>query len=163
MENADELINEGDFNEIKIINNRATAILDRINTLVANIQELKIDRGETARNVRQWQKETKEIHSPLAANIGKLSEAYNKKQRQIDDEIERNKQVELQERERQMWEEKFNAELKMTEKKIEMETRAKVSIIEIINNTRAGIVIFRSKKGNALLGANSSPGCRAKH
>ena len=126
MENADELINKGDFNEIKIINNRATAILDRINTLVANIQELKIDRGETARNVRQWRKETKEIYSPLAANIGKLSEAYNKKQGQIDDEIEQNKQeverekedrrrVELQERERQMWEEKFNAELKMTE------------------------------------------------
>ena len=34
-----------------------------------------------------------------------------------------------------------------------------VQSIEIINNTRAGIVIFfRSKKGNALLGANSSPG-----
>ena len=33
------------------------------------------------------------------------------------------------------------------------------SSIEIINNTRAGIVIFfRSKKGNALLGANASPG-----
>jgi len=55
--------------------------------------------------------------------MGKLSEAYNKKQSQIDDEIERNKQeaerekeerrrVELQERERQMWEEKFNTELK---------------------------------------------------
>jgi hypothetical protein len=52
VENADETINEGDFNEIKIINNRATAILDKINTLVASIQELKIDRGETARNVR---------------------------------------------------------------------------------------------------------------
>ena len=50
VENADETINEGDFNEIKIINNRATAILDKITTLVASIQELKIDRGETARN-----------------------------------------------------------------------------------------------------------------
>ena len=31
--------------------------------------------------------------------------------------------------------------------------------IEIINNTREGIVIFfRSKKGNALLGGKSSPG-----
>ena len=65
VENADETINEGDFNEmIKIINNRATAILDKINTLVASIQELKIDRGETARNVREWKKENKEIYRP---------------------------------------------------------------------------------------------------
>jgi hypothetical protein len=50
--NADETIKEGDFLEIKIINDRAATILDKINTLVANVQELKIDRGETARNVR---------------------------------------------------------------------------------------------------------------
>ena len=36
--------------------------------------------------------------------------------------------------------------------------------IEIINNTRGGIVIFfTEKKGNAFIGgANSSPGCRAR-
>ena len=36
--------------------------------------------------------------------------------------------------------------------------------IEIINNTREGIVIFfTEKKGNAFFGeANSSPGCRAR-
>ena len=70
VENVDETINEGDFNEIKIINNRATAILDKINTLVASIQELKIDRGETARNVRQWKKENKEIYRPLVEKMG---------------------------------------------------------------------------------------------
>ena len=59
VDNADEIIEEGDYNEIKIINNRTAVILDKINTLVANVQELKIDRGETARNVRQWKKEIK--------------------------------------------------------------------------------------------------------
>ena len=57
VDNANEIIEEGDYNEIKIINSRTVVILDKINTLVANVQELKIDRGETARNVRQWKKE----------------------------------------------------------------------------------------------------------
>ena len=122
VENADETINEGDFNEIKIINSRATAILDKINTLVVSIQELKIDRGETARNVRQWKKENKETYRPLVEKMGKLSDTYNQKQRKTNDEIEREKQEaerekeerrrrEIREREREMWEEKFNAEL----------------------------------------------------
>jgi hypothetical protein len=35
-----------------------------------------------------------------------------------------------------------------------------VFIIEIINNTRGGIVILiQSKKGNAAIGGNLSPGC----
>ena len=59
VDNADEIIEEGDCNEIKIINSRTAVILDKINTLVANVQELKIGRGETARNVRQWKNEIK--------------------------------------------------------------------------------------------------------
>ena len=53
VDNADEIFKEGDCNKIKIINSRAAVILDKINTLVANVQELKIDRGETSRSVRQ--------------------------------------------------------------------------------------------------------------
>ena len=34
VDNADEIINEGNYNEIKIINSRAAVILDKINTLV---------------------------------------------------------------------------------------------------------------------------------
>ncbi len=142
VENADETIKGGEFHEIKIINNRATTILDKINTLVANIQELKTDREEMARNVRQWKKEIKEVHKPLVENMGKLSEAYNEKERQINYEIERKKQQvkrekderrqrEMREHEREMWEEKFNAELRMTEKRIEMETQAKASLAKL--------------------------------
>ena len=80
VDNADEIIEEGDYNEIKIINSRTAVILDKINTLVPNAQELKIDRGETARNVRQWKKEIKESYTKLVEQMGKLTEAYNGKQ-----------------------------------------------------------------------------------
>ena len=74
--------------------------------------------------------------------MGKLSEAYNEKQRQTNEEIERKKQQlewekderrrrEIREREREMWEEKFNAELRMTERRIEMETQAKASLAKL--------------------------------
>ena len=52
------------------------------------MQELKIDRGETARNVRQWKKEVKESYAPLAEQMEKLTEAYNGKQQQINEELE---------------------------------------------------------------------------
>ena len=52
-ESFDETRNEGDLDEMKITRDRRTAIVDKINTLVANCQELKIQHGETARNVRQ--------------------------------------------------------------------------------------------------------------
>ena len=42
--------------------------------------------------------------------------------------------------------------------------RKRVSRIEIINNTRGGIVIFftDNKRERVYWGANSSPGCRAR-
>ena len=91
VDNADEIIKEGDYNEIKIISSRAAMILDEINTLVANVQELKIDRGETSRNVRQWKKEIKESYIKLVEQMAKLTEAYNGKQQQINEELERQK------------------------------------------------------------------------
>ena len=70
--------------------------------------------------------------------MGKLTEAYNGKQQQINEELQRQKAEverekqerlhhEIRERERVMWEEKFNAELKMAEKRIEIEKKAKAS------------------------------------
>jgi hypothetical protein len=69
--------------------------------------------------------------------MGKLSDAYNQKQRKTNDEIERERQEaereneerrrrEIREREREMWEEK------VTEKKIEMETQAKASLAKLL-------------------------------
>ena len=51
------------------------------------------------------------------------------------------------------------AEDMITDENTDAATSSKVRTIEIINNTRAGIVIFfRSKKGTRYWGANSSPG-----
>ena len=49
---------------MKITRDRATAIVDKINTLLANCQELKIKHGETARNARQWRRELRKITCP---------------------------------------------------------------------------------------------------
>ena len=79
---------------------------------------------------------------PLVEGLRKFSEAYDEKQRQINDEIERKKQEaerekeerrqrQIRDREREAWEEKFNAELRMTERKIEMGTQAKASLAKL--------------------------------
>ena len=65
--------------------------------------------------------------------------AISQRRKEIQDEIDRKKaqeqsvrdlrrQEELRDKEREMWEEKFHAELKMTEKKIESERTAKASL-----------------------------------
>ena len=41
------------------------------------------------------------------------------------------RQEELRDKEREMWEEKFHAKLKMTEKKIELERTAKASLAKL--------------------------------
>ena len=143
LEQADDIIKEGDFGEIEVINKRTADILDKINNLVANVQELKVDRGaETPRAIRQWKKDTKEKYTQWDSEKKKLSDAISRRQTEIDDEIERKKQEiqrekderrqrEVREREKQMWEEKFEAELRMTEMKMEMEKTAKTSLAKL--------------------------------
>ena len=66
--------------------------------------------------------------------MGKIENAISQRRKEIQDEIDRKKaheqsvrdlgrQEALRDKEREMWEEKFHAELKMTEKKIELELR----------------------------------------
>lgn len=72
----------------------------------------------------------------------KISEVMSQRQKEIEDESERKKadeqrvrelerQEELRDQERKMWQEKFNAELQMTEKKMEMEKTAKASLAKL--------------------------------
>ena len=74
--------------------------------------------------------------------MGKIENAISQRRKEIQDEIDRKKaneqsvrdlclQEELRDKEREMWEEKFNAELKMTEKKIELERTAKASLAKL--------------------------------
>ena len=74
--------------------------------------------------------------------MGKIENAMSQRREEIQDEIDRKKahkqragdlsrQEELRYKEREMWEEKFHAELKMTEKKIELERTAKASLAKL--------------------------------
>ena len=143
LEESDEIIEEGDFVEIEVTHNRTTAIHDKLCNLIAHVQELKIERGiETARAIHQWKKNTKERLAPWTLQMGKIESAISQRRKEIQDEIDRKKaheqsvrdlrrQKELRDKEREMWEEKFNAELKMTEKKIELERTAKASLAKL--------------------------------
>ena len=139
LEESDEMIEEGDFVEIEVTHNRTTAIHDKLCNLIARVQELKTERGiETARAIRQWKKDTKERYAPWTLQMGKIDNAISQRRKEILNEIDPKKaheqsvrdldrQKELRDKEREMWEEKFHAELKMTEKKIELERTAKAS------------------------------------
>ena len=84
-------------------------------------------------------KDTKEKFAPWTLQMGKIENTISQRRKEIQDEIDRKKaheqsvrdlrrQEELRDKERDMWEEKFNAELKMTEKKIELERTAKARL-----------------------------------
>ena len=137
LEELDKIIKEGDFIEIEVTHNRTTAIHDRLCNRIAQVQELKIEPGiETARAIRQWKKDTKERFAPWILQMGKI-----KNEKEIQDEINWKKphemardlrrQEELRDKEREMWEEKFKAELKMTKKKIKLERTAKAGLAEL--------------------------------
>ena len=65
LEESDEIIEEGDFVEIEVTHNRTTAIHNKLCNLIAQVQELKIERGiEIARAIRQCKKDTKERFAP---------------------------------------------------------------------------------------------------
>ena len=74
--------------------------------------------------------------------MGKIENAISQRRKEIQDEIDQKKaheqmvrdlhfQEELRDKEQEMWEEKFNAELKMTKKKIELERTAKASLAKL--------------------------------
>ena len=143
LETIDESIADGDSEELKLTSKRTTAILDKLNNLVANVQELKIDQGvESQRAIRQWKKDTKDKYAQWADSMNKLSNVLACGQKQSDNETEQQQQdtqrekeerwqYELRQREKQMWEENFAAELRMTERKIEMEKAAKCSLAKL--------------------------------
>ena len=64
LRDTEELIESGDFKEMTIVCKRTDEILDRLNDLVSQMQELKLERDVyTPREVRQWKKDTKAKYS----------------------------------------------------------------------------------------------------
>jgi hypothetical protein len=139
LEPLAEILQEGDIEELKLTNKRTTAILEKLTNLIANAEELKIDKGaQSQRAIRQWKKDTKERYAPWFEQKNKLTNALTNKQneterqqQELQRENEERRLHELRQREREMWEEKFAAKLKMTEKKIAMEKAAKYSLAKL--------------------------------
>ena len=99
---------------------------------------MKSDFRVLAPDVRQWKKDKKNGFSPFIQEKDKISEILLTKQRERDDEIERQNWEakregeervtrERQQQEKEFWEEKFKAELRVAEKKLEMEMATKAS------------------------------------
>ena len=138
LEETDELIENNDVSELRIASKRTDEIRDELNYLISRVQELKLDSGNTTqRAIRLWKKELKASFSPLLEKKEKIEGVLEdiEKKRCLDLETEKLKvkfereekfRLELQEREKALWEERLKAEIKMTEKKLEMETAAKV-------------------------------------
>ena len=95
------------------------------------------------RAIRQWKKDTKERYAPWTLQMGKIENAINQRRKEIQYEIDQKKaheptsvrdldrQKELRDKAREMWEERFHTKLKMTEKKIELERTAKTSLAKL--------------------------------
>jgi gas vesicle protein len=118
LEQTDELIEEEDLREIETVNKRTKAILDQIYSLVSTAQETKVELGKnTSREIRQWKKEIRDRYMPWVNEMNKLSDFLAKTQASIAatrrETYRRrayNREV-IRDQERQMPEEKFQAEL----------------------------------------------------
>ena len=155
-EQVDELIETEDYKEMKVITSRVEVIQNRISDLIGKIEEMKIEQGLTSRSVRQWKKETKEKYSHMLAQNDKLCKVLSQKECEINEEnlrkdnekkereqlreekriLERQKQLaEMEEKMRQerfeqekaIMEERIKAEIKLAEKKLEIEYKTKAS------------------------------------
>ena len=121
------------------MNKRTTTILDEIYKLVSPAQAIKIEHGkDTPRAIRQWRKDEREKQMPWVKEMNKLSDFLVKRQERITAEEEdrkreakrikedRDRKI-IPQHEREILEEKFQAELKLTEKILEMEEGARTT------------------------------------
>ena len=139
LEDVDELIEGEDFSEIKQVCKRTQEIQDKLNDMVSQLQELKIELGHsTQRSIRQWTRDLKAEYTPLCEKRAKLCRVLEDRQRsedlRVEEEMTRRKMEkeelmrrQIQQQEKELWEERMRAELAMAEKKIQMEKEAKAS------------------------------------
>ncbi len=137
LEDVDELIEGEDFSEIKQVCKRTQEIQDKLNDMVSQLQELKIELGHlTQRSIRQWTRDLKAEYTPLCEKRAKLCRVLEDRQRsedlRVEEEMTRRKMEkeelmrwQIQQQEKELWEERMRAELAMAEKKIQMEKEGK--------------------------------------
>jgi len=103
---------------------------------------MKLDSGVSPREVRHWKKDKKNVFFPFIQGKEKIVEVLSAKQRQKDDENERKNWEAKREREervtrerqqqgKEFWEEKFRAELRVAEQKLEMESTVKATYAKL--------------------------------
>ena len=138
----DELIEGNDLEDIQVTIKQVTKVANKLSDLVSKLEEIKIDNGISAREVRQWKKDLKSKYSKWFEEKGRLSKVLNAKEQQVQAENEREKwrahqQLEeamireRHEQERRLWDEKLKAELEMTEKKLGLERQARATTAKL--------------------------------
>ena len=143
LDETDELIKLRDYTEMDIANRRAEKIVGKLSDLISQAEELKIDHGVSPRSVRQWKKDVKARYSTFLVDKEKLAKFLNNRQEEIDEEMERKRfeakqeqqreeerrltelRLRQEEHERRMWQEKIDAELQATHKRLELEKEAR--------------------------------------
>ena len=138
----DELIKLRDYTEMDIAR-QAEKILGKLSDLILQVEELKIDHSVSSRSVRQWKKDVKARYSTFLVEKEKLAKFLNNRQEEIDEEMERKRfeakqeqqreeerrltelRLRQEEHERRMWQEKIDAELQATHKRLELEKEAR--------------------------------------
>ena len=139
LDETDELIKLRDYTEMDIANRRAGKIVGKLSDLVSQVEELEIDHGVSARLVRQWKKDVKARYSTFFLDKEKLARFLSNRQEEIDEEMERKRfeakqeqqreekrrltelRLRQEEHERRVWQEKIDAELQVTHKRLELE------------------------------------------
>ena len=93
------------------------------------MDELKIDHSVSARSVRKWKKDVKARYFTFPLDKEKLARFLSKRQEEIDEDMEKKPKQEQREgehcsclrqekHERSMWQEKIDAELQATHKRL---------------------------------------------
>ena len=142
LDETDELIKLRDYTEMDIAR-QAEKILGKLSDLILQVEELKIDHSVSSRSVRQWKKDVKARYSTFLVDKEKLAKFLNNRQEEIDEEMERKRfeakqeqqreeerrltelRLRQEEHERRMWQQKIDAELQATHKRLELEKEAR--------------------------------------
>ena len=139
LDEANELIERKDYDEMEILEKRAGKIINKLADKIAQMEEMKLNHGTTSRTVRQWKKDVRSSYLSLVQEKEKLSREIKARNDDLERESEQ-RQTELEEKrqqqherrmaefcarqdehERRLWEEKLEAQLQMTQKRMEME------------------------------------------
>ena len=126
-----------------IANRRVEKIVGKLSDLISQAEELNFDHGASPRSVRQWKNDVKARYSTFLVEKESLRSFLNNRREEIDEEIERKRfeakqeqrreeerrltelRLRQEEHERRMWQEKMQAELQPTHKRLELEKEAR--------------------------------------